>query len=89
MDMMKTLVELVANSGLTRNSNINDGDGGVIFQDEFKNLWAMSNSKLQVLRVNQNGDGYVNTGWTSANSGLTKGSNIINGADGVIFQDEF
>ncbi len=78
-----------ANSGLTRNSNINDGDGVVIFQDEFKNLWAMSNSKLQVLEANQNGDGYVNTGWTSANSGLTKGSNIINGADGVIFQDEF
>ena len=79
------------NSGLTKGSNITDGQFGTIFQDEFKNLWAMgNNTSLQVLRVNQNDDGYdETTGWTSANSGLTKGSNITNGFKGTIFQDEF
>ncbi len=80
-----------ANKGLTKGSNITDGKNGVIFQDEFKNLWAMSiYKKLQVLRVNENGDGYdKNVGWTNANSGLTKGSNITDGFKGKIFQDQF
>ena len=79
------------NNGLTNGSNITDGNYGVIFQDEFKNLWALgAGTSLQVLEVNQAGDDYVNTGWTSANdSGLTNGSNITNGTAGVIFQDEF
>ena len=81
-----------ANSGLTKGSNIIDGEYGVIFQDEFKNLWTMgSGTSLQVLRVNQSGDGYdESTGWTSAtNIGLTKDSNISNGWEGTIFQDKF
>ena len=80
-----------ANSGLTKNSNINNGLSGTIFQDEFKNLWAMgAYTNLQVLRVNENGDGYDEaTGWTNANSGLTKNSNIDLGLYGIIFQDEF
>ena len=80
-----------ANSGLTKNSNITNGKSGTIFQDEFKNLWAMGfGTNLQVLRVNQNGNGYdENVGWTNANSGLTKNSNITNGKSGTIFQDEF
>ncbi len=78
-------------SGLTNGSNITNGTAGVIFQDEFKNLWTMgNNTSLQVLKVNNAKNGYVNTGWTSANdSGLTNGSNIINGSYGTIFQDEF
>ena len=77
--------------GLLKNSNFLNGREGTIFQDEFKNLWAMGfGTNLQVLRVNQNGDGYdENVGWTNANSGLTKNSNIINGRNGTIFQDEF
>ena len=80
-----------ANKGLTKGSNITDGKNGVIFQDEFRNLWTMSiYKKLQVLRVNENGDGYdKNVGWTNANSGLTKGSNITDGFKGTIFQDQF
>ncbi len=76
---------------LLNGSNITNGQGGVVFQDEFKNLWTMgNNTSLQVLKVNEVGDDYVNTGWTSANdSGLTNGSNITNGNNGVIFQDEF
>ena len=81
------------NSGLTNGSNIIDGGGmGIIFQDKFKNLWAMGwRTSLQVLRVNQDGNGYEEkTGWTSAkDSGLTNGSNIGNGYEGVIYQDEF
>ncbi len=81
----------VIDSGLTKNSNIIDGWQGTIFQDKFKNLWAMGNkTSLQVLRVNENGDGYdETTGWTNANSGLTKNSNINSGLTGTIFQDEF
>ncbi len=81
----------LTDSGLLKGSNIKNGWKGVIFQDKFKNLWAMGNGTgLQVLKVNENGDGYdENTGWTSHNSGLTKGSNIDNGFSGTIFQDEF
>ena len=77
------------NLGLTKNSNINNGSGGIIFQDEFKNLWIMGfNKKLQVLKANPQKDGYVE-GWTSGNFGLTKNSNITNGQFGTIFQDSF
>ena len=77
--------------GLTKNSNINNGQYGTIFQDSFGNLWAMAyKKKLQVLKVNEDEDGYVETGWTSnTSSGLTKSSNITNGRDGIIFQDDF
>ena len=76
-------------SGLTKNSNINLGIFGIIFQDEFKNLWSMgNNSKLQVLKTNSKKDGYVE-GWTSDNSGLTKNSSLTNGNNGIIFQDSF
>ena len=80
-----------ADSGLTKGSNITNGNGGSIFQDEFKNLWAMgANKKLQVLRANDSKNGYdENIGWTDVNSGLTKGSNINDGLYGTIFQDDF
>ena len=76
---------------LTKGSNITNGQFGAIFQDKFKNLWAMgANSKLQVLKVNSKKDGYVKDGWTSDNTlDLTKGSNITNGLFGTIFQDKF
>ena len=79
------------NSGLLKYSAIDDGQGGVIFQDKFKNLWAMGGgTKLQVLRVNNDGNDYVNTGWSNnTNSGLLKYSNIYDGQNGVIFQDKF
>ena len=79
-----------SNSNLTKNSNITNGYSGKIFQDSFKNLWAMgSGSKLQVLKKDPNKDGYVNEGWTSSNSNLTKKSNITDGSNGTIFQDSF
>ena len=75
---------------LLKNSNITNGEGGTIFQDDFGNLWAVGiRTKLQVLEVNSQKDGYVNLGWTSDNSGLAKNSNINNGWGGKIFQDEF
>ncbi len=79
--------------GLTKNSNIINGEKGVIFQDQFKNLWAMGGKKLQVLRANDSKDGYVQTGWINDNSNagdpLLKGSNINYGGGGTIFQDDF
>ena len=82
------------NSGLTKNSNITKGQYGTIFQDKFKNLWAMGNeSKLQVLKVNSSGNGYVDSGWINDNTKngdkLLKNSNITNGYYGTIFQDDF
>ena len=77
---------------LLKNSNVIDGENGTIFQDEFKNLWAMGKETgLQVLRANTSKNGYdESTGWTNAtDSGLLKGSNITNGENGTIFQDEF
>ena len=50
-------------------------------------------SKLQVLKVNQNGNGYVDTGWINDNSEggdeLLKGSIINNNTtfNGKIFED--
>ena len=100
-----TLIIDVEKANLLKGSSIIEGSYGTIFQDEFKNLWSMSHSitkeidkvqklytKLQVLKSNQNGDGYVNS-WTNDNSEngepLLKGSNIVNGRGGIIFQDEF
>ena len=82
------------NSGLTKNSNITKGQYGTIFQDKFKNLWAMGGeSKLQVLKVNSSGNGYVDSGWINDNTKngdkLLKNSNITNGYSGTIFQDDF
>ncbi len=81
-------------TGLLKGSKITNGQDGIIFQDKFKNLWAISDgSKLQVLKVNQSGNGYVNTGWTSDNSQngevLLKGCKIIKAKNPKIFQDEF
>ena len=90
-DYVNTGWTSASNDRLLLNSNIDNGLGGIIFQDDFGNLWSMSdNQKLQVLKANTNKNDYVNTGWTSAtNSGLTKGSNIIDGSHGRIFQDKF
>ena len=79
---------------LLKNSNIANGQNGTIFQDKFKNLWTMGKeSKLQVLRVNRDSNGYVEEGWINDNSlsgnNLLKNSNIIDGNDGIIFQDKF
>ena len=89
-----TLEIYVEKINLLKNSNVTVGNRGVIFQDEFKNLWTMSiNSKLQVLQTNSSKKGYTNLGWDDDNSssatGLLKGSKITNGEDGVIFQDDF
>ena len=78
--------------GLTKDSKIEEGYGGTIFQDEFKNLWAMGSfdSKLQVLKAKPNKSGYVDTGWSdNTNLGLTKDSKITDGVHGIIFQDKF
>ncbi len=58
------------NEPLLKDSNVKNSEGGIfIFQDSSKNLWIMSkDSKLQVLKANQNGDGYVDS-WTN-NNGL-------------------
>ena len=49
-------------SGLTNGLDITDDYKVKIFQDDFKNLWIIwRNQKLQVLKANQNGDGYVNS----------------------------
>ena len=82
------------NGKLLRNSNVNNGFQGKIFQDSFGNIWTIADgAKLQVLRSNQNNDGYVTTGWTNDNSQngeiLLKNSNIIRNFNGTIFQDFF
>ena len=63
---------------LLKNSNISMGWNPTIFQDSFGNLWTSGGAeKVQVLKANKNGDGYVNTGWTCDNKDpLLKGSNI-------------
>ena len=75
---------------LLKNSNINDGQFGFIFEDSSGNLWAMANgSKLQVLVKNE--DGSFADSWTDDNSKngepLLKGSNINDGQYGFIFED--
>ena len=76
---------------LLKNLKISSNVGWVFFQDSSKNLWAMGNrSKLQVLKANQNGDGYVDS-WTDNNAEngeiLLKESIITNGFEGKIFED--
>ena len=74
-------------SGLTNGSNIINGEGGVIFQDSFGNLWATSNnSKLQVLKIKSNGL-YVDTWTNDNNEQLLNGFTII-GKWWKIFQDK-
>ena len=78
-----------SNSGLTKNSNIVDGEGGTIFQDSFGNLWtAGKGTKLQVLKVKSN-NSYVES-WASNDEGekLLNGFNNI-GRWWTIFQDKF
>ena len=79
------------NGKLLKGSNINNGHWGKIFQDDFGNLWAMSkDSRLQVLAKNK--DGSYASSWdvdNSQNGKLLKGSNISNGYQGKIFQDDF
>ena len=73
--------------GLLKGSNINDGKGGVIFEDSSGNIWAMGNNKpLQVLK--KEGDGFSSS-WVSntTKEGLLKGSNITDGYFGTIFED--
>ena len=77
---------------LLKNSQVNNGEGGAIFQDSFGNLWIMSNnSKLQVLVKKE--DGSYASSWDSNNAsdsnGLLRNSNIADGWKGVIFQDSF
>ena len=77
---------------LLQGSNINNGEGGTMFQDSFGNLWAMANgSKLQVLVKNK--DGFYAESWVNDNrengEKLLQGSNINNGKRGKIFQDVF
>ena len=74
--------------GLLKGSNINNGSGGVIFEDSYGNLWAMaSGTPLQVLVKNRDGN-YVDS-WISdpTQPGLLKDSNINDGYSGVIFED--
>ena len=72
---------------LLNGSNIVDGHYGVIFEDSSGNIWAMGNRKpLQVLT--KKNDGTYASSWTSDTSrGLLKGSNIIDGGRGTIFED--
>ena len=85
------------NERLLKNSEIISSERGTIFQDKFKNLWISGNAQdFKVLKANQNGDGYVDTGWTNDNTkGLLKNSNVVvPGSTWVnwvktIFQDSF
>ena len=55
----KLKVNLVCTNTL-KASNITNGYYGKIFQNSFKNLWAMSyGTKLQVFKANKNKDVYV------------------------------
>ena len=74
--------------GLLKNSNIRNGEGGVIFEDSSGNIWAMgSGTRLQVLVKKEDGN-YANS-WINdpTQPGLLKNSNIRNGVSGVIFED--
>ena len=75
-------------NGLLKGSNITDGEGGVIFEDSSGNIWAMGNrTPLQVLTKNRDGSFAQSWKSNSKENGLLKGSNIINGEHGVIFED--
>ena len=86
--------KILKNSNIVEHRRFIDGKVGTIFQDSFGNLWAMGyGKKLQVLKVKENGEGYVNEGWINDNSQngdkLLKNSNIFKGQNGMIFQDSF
>ena len=73
--------------GLLNGSKITNGQAGVIFQDSRGNIWAMGyRTPLQVLK--KQGGGFASS-WISdrTQAGLLNGSNIVNGDDGVIFED--
>ena len=81
---------------LLKNSALQNGNGGTIFQDSFGNLWATGiGSSLQVLVKNK--DGTYADSWNRDNTkGLLKNSNVVNRFDrryngkyGTIFQDSF
>ena len=74
-------------SGLLKNSNITDGENGVIFEDSSGNIWAMGKgTPLQALKKEGGSfaDSWIND---STQPGLLKNSNITNGEGGVIFED--
>ena len=74
--------------GLLKNSNINYGFDGVIFEDSSGNIWAMGHySSLQVLAKDASGN-YASS-WINdpSQEGLLKNSNITKGKYGVIFED--
>ena len=78
-----------SDSGLTKNSNIVDGQGGTIFQDNFGNLWTTGKgTKLQVLKAKS--DNSYAESWASND----EGENLLNGFNNIgrwwtIFQDKF
>ena len=83
---------------ILKDSSIVYGDKGIIFQDDFGNLWT-SGSKInygalkpQVLQANQNDVEYADS-WTNDNNEndkkLLNGLTIMIGQGLVIFQDEF
>ena len=79
-------------SGLTKDSNIIDGTKGVIFEDDFGNIWSMGKgTKLQVLVKNK--DGSFANSWANDNQKngekLLQGSKINDGEGAKIFQDSF
>ena len=78
-----------SNSGLTKNSNIVDGQGGTIFQDDFGNLWtAGKGTKLQVLKIKLD-NSYVES-WASNDEGEKLLNEFNNtGRWWTIFQDKF
>ena len=79
-------------SGLTKGSNIVNGTDGVIFEDDFGNIWSMGQgSKLQVLVKNKDGsfaDSWANNNGENGEK-LLQGSKINDGKLGFIFQDSF
>ena len=80
-------------SGLTKGSIIKTGGTGVIYEDDFGNIWSLGwKSKLQVLVKNKDGtfaDSWVNNNHPSSGDKLLKNSAIKYGNGGVIFQDSF
>ena len=72
---------------LTKGSKIVFGDSGFIFQDDWGNLWALGyNTKLQVLK--KVGANYADSWTDDLTKGLTKGSKMVFGGPGFIFQDQ-
>ena len=74
-----------SNGKLLNGSNIKNGESGFMFEDSFGNLWAIANSKLQVLRKKE--DGTFANSWTDNNEPLLKNSNIRESKGIFMFQD--